>query len=231
VNDTRAFIRPSNINDASMQWLWGGKNNTESPLHPVYKTGGILFPYTPTISSGGGSANYDDFHATHSNYRQPVYSNSEVNDINIMAEFTAGGEEDARYMISVLWFCSLATKSSFGAAAAPDSPEYMVWDGSDVVPLEKTAGLPPPVLKFSYMGTHMYNDVPVVMASYSYDFPNTLDYVSVAVNPEKPMEKTQVPTLMTMNITLKPYYNPRVLQQRFTLQEFANGDLTKPRYL
>lgn len=226
--DTRAYLRVQNVESENMYWLYSCREKPYSPLYPVMKVGGILFPYTPTLTGVGGSADYEDFHAVHSNYRQPVYMKSQVNDINLNAEFTASTDFEARYMLSVLWFCSAITKSSFGERSSPDFPTSYDGDGASI---RQTAGMPPPVLKFSYMGTHMYNDVPVVLTSYTYDFPNTVDYVTVAVNPEKPEEKTQVPTLMTLSLTLKPYYNPRELQRKFSLQDFANGDLTNPRYL
>jgi len=209
-----------------MQWIWGARNNPQSPLYPVLRVGGILFPYTPLITAAGGSANYEDFHAVHSNYKQPVYMNSEVNDISLSAKFTASTDFEARYMLSVLWFCSVITKSSFGEKASPDFTHYD-YDGFQLR-LEKTAGLPPPVMKFSYMGKYMYNDVPVVVTSYSYDFQDDLDYVTIT---DTMGEKTQVPTMMTLSLSLKPYYNPREMQENFSLQQFANGDLTKPRYL
>ena len=193
-----------------------GKNINSNVMQPLYDTNGLLFPYTPTIMQFGGTANYNTLSLTHTNYEQPTYTNSTVRDISLTAKFTAQTQYEAKYVLAMLKFMSRITKMTFGERDSTDF--YPDTDGY--------AGLPPPILLFSYLGTHMFNDVPVVATSYSLDLSEEVDYVPVTNKPY-PEEVSYVPTELTLNLELKPYYNTKDLRSNFKLSDFASGDMIR----
>jgi hypothetical protein len=200
-----------------------GENERYNVMQPLHDTNGLLFPYTPSIMQFGGNANYDEFKMTHTNYSQPVYKNSEIRDIALSAKFTAQTQYEARYVLAMLKMMSNVTKMTFGER-----------DSKDFYPdASGQAGLPPPILLFNYMGTHMFYDVPVVVTSYSVDLSDDVDYVSVYIGGKGSVysdEVTHVPAELTLNLELKPYYNPKKLRQNFKLSQLANGDLVRGKF-
>ncbi len=216
MTDFRAYLKPKPDSQSAIERAIGIKTG-DNLMRPLHDTGGLLFPYTPSILQYGGNANYDDFHMTHSNYRQPAYKNSEIRDIALTAKFTAQTEYEARYVLAMMKMLSNVTKMNFGEKDSPDFNE----------PTNNTtlsAGMPPPVLLFNYLGTHMFNDVPVVVSSYGFDLPDHVDYVKVTTYGD---EITYVPTELTLTLELKPYYNPAALRKNFKLSDFANGNMVR----
>jgi hypothetical protein len=172
-------------------------------LRPLWETNGILFPYTPTITFGA-IANYNNFHFTHSNYQYHNFQNSAPSEISLTATFTAQTNDEGRYMLAVLTFLRYATMMEFGVQR-PD-----------------VAGTPPPVLKFNYLGGHMFNNVPVIVNNFSYTLEDGVDYVPVRLGDGV---DTSVPTKITMLITLLVQQSPRNVRENFNLDEFKQGRL------
>jgi hypothetical protein len=204
----KLLVRLDNKAESS---ILGGKSDKTNLLNILWEYNGILFPYTPIISQYGGSANYTEFQMTHSNYKQPVYTNSEVRPIAISAKFTAQNTKEAKYMLAVFKFLATVTKMNFGEREPA-----------------KSRGLPPPILLFSYMGQHMFNEVPVVVTSYGIDLPDTVDYVTV--NDAAGLPSTQVPCETTVTIELMPYFNPYAVRRNFKLSDFSSGSLLSGNY-
>lgn len=145
--------------------ILGRKEDCDSNiLHPLIETRGIAFPYTPDVTFGA-SANYSSWHFTHSNYQQYQYTNSQPSEIQVTATFTAQTNEEARYMIAALTFLRASTMMDFGNAAV----------------LRDKAGTPPPVLRFNYLGQHMFKNIPVVVQNFSYILERDVDYVEVTL--------------------------------------------------
>ncbi len=142
----------------------GAADVCDNLLQPLHATKGIVFPYTPQIMFGG-SANYGNFHFTHSNYPYYQYQNSRPSEIQVTGIFTAQTNEEARYMLAVLKFLRGSTMIEFGTKAAQQGK----------------AGTPPPVLRFNYMGAHMFNNIPVVVTTFNYIIEDTIDYVEVTL--------------------------------------------------
>jgi len=173
-------------------------------LRPLLDTNGIVFPYTPTVNVSY-SANYGGAHPMHSNYAQHSYANSDVSAINVVGQFSANNTAEANYVLAVLTMIKSSTKSFFGQDA--------------------NRGTPPPVLRFSYNGPFMFNSVPVVVQNSTMDFEGTVDYIETnIVGGNGASNKTLVPTLMTINMTLLPIVS-RTQQQSFGLQRYARGEL------
>ncbi len=130
-------------------------------LAPLAATDGVIFPYTPSISTTY-SANYEQYDLVHSNYRGVYYKNSRVGDINIRGTFTAQDTAEANYLLAVIHFFRSATKMFYGQDAE--------------------RGTPPPVCLLNGLGSYQFSDHPVVISSFNYTTPTDVDYIR-AVDP------------------------------------------------
>ena len=92
---------------------------------------------------------------------------------------------------------------------------------------KETAGAPPPVLLFEYLGDHGFNKVPVIVGNYSMSYPNDVDYVPVAVGDTT----TFVPTMVNVVVTLLPQYTPSKVRRRYDVNAIANGEAYKDGFI
>lgn len=201
-------------------------------LHPLRATKGIIFPYTPDINFGG-VANYTNFHFTHSNYQQWQFQNSAPSEFQITGQFTAQTNEEGRYMLAVFKFLRASTMLEFGTQAAS----------------RKVAGTPPPVLRFNYMGQHMFNNVPVVLQNFNYLLERDVDYVEIKLPGRSTNittevvdsvfgsviqargNQTYVPTRVNITIMLGVQPNPLDVRDNFDLDKFKKGDLINKGFI
>jgi len=197
-NDTRVRI---SLSPNSGPLFYKDPNN--KILNPLLETGGVLFPYTPTINVAH-SANYAGMQPSHSNFIQHSYGSSSTDSITVVGQFTANTADEARYMLAVLHFMRSIHKMFFGQDAL--------------------RGTPPPVLRLSGYGPFQFNSVPVVLQAFSHDFEGATDYIEVplAAAPDA-ATKTMVPTLMNINFSLLPIYSRNQIGN-FSLESFARGD-------
>jgi hypothetical protein len=221
--DQRARLQPKNINEAGSIL---GPNDSSNLLYPLWSTNGVLFPYTPDVSTGA-VAEYDSIPYVHSNYIFNSYIRSYPKSINVKAEFTAQSNDEALYLLAVIHFFRSVTKNYFG-----------------VNPYNK-AGTPPPVLQFNYLGEHQFNNVPVVVKTFDYSYPNNIDYVPVNTTGQARFSEnirvslpaansggyTWVPTKMDINVELETQYIPIKLRNDFNLDEFRSGKLIKSGFI
>lgn len=169
-------------------------------LEPLRNTGGIIFPYNPTINATH-TAEYDAQGLTHTNYQQFSYSRSSADQLQVVGEFTAETQEEGRYLLACIHFLKSATKMFYG--------------------LDDNRGTPPPVLRFSAYGEQMYNSLPVVVTTSTFDFPNNVDYIAVEL-PGGGI--TDVPTQMQLNMSLTVIHS-RTRTLEFSLKDYAQGRL------
>ena len=220
-------------------------------LQPLKVTNGVIFPYTPYISTAY-KANYSSYDLTHSNYRGYFYQNSYVDVINMTATFTAQSTSDAAYVLAVIHFFRSVTKMFYGQDAK--------------------RGSPPPLVFLSGLGDYQFNNHPSLVQQFNYTLPPDVDYISSgspnnlglnlqplqnlysttlnAVAPTvtrlanaflppgaqnalpAPLQSllsnpTYVPTKMDMTLTLLPVQSRQQVSQQFSLKNFANGQLLK----
>lgn len=226
-------------------------------LAPLTATNGVIFPYTPNISTTY-SANYDKYDLIHSNYRGLFYKSSSVGDLQIRGTFTAQDTREAAYMLAVIHFFRSVTKMFYGQDAE--------------------RGTPPPLVYLSGYGDQQFSSHPCVVGSFNYSLPNEVDYIrtngpnnfgpnmsnrqtptasspgganfagairlaNALLNkgaiPQLPAanalrsavnntnECTYVPTKMEIDITLIPVQTRSQVSKQFSLKEFANGNLLK----
>ena len=220
-------------------------------LQPLKVTNGVIFPYTPAISTAY-KANYSSYDLTHSNYRGYFYQNSYVDVINLTATFTAQSTSDAAYVLAVIHFFRSVTKMFYGQ--------------------EAQRGSPPPLVFLSGLGDYQFNNHPCLVQQFNYTLPPDVDYISSGApnNPGlnlQPLQNlysttlnavaptvtrlanaflppgaqnalpaplqsllsnpTYVPTKMDMTLTLLPVQSRQQVSQQFSLKNFANGQLLK----
>jgi len=130
-------------------------------LAPLKASDGVIFPYTPSITTSY-NANYDTTDLTHSNYRGQFYKNSNTGDISLNGTFTAQDTMEAEYMLAVIHFFRSVTKMFYGQDAE--------------------RGAPPPLVYLSGFGPYQFNGHPCVVKSFNYALPTDVDYVRVQPN-------------------------------------------------
>lgn len=221
--DYRARLQPKDINQAEFIL---GPRSAENILFPLYSTRGVLFPYTPSVTTGS-AADYDQTSFIHSNYPYNAYVKSYPKPITITAEFTAQTNDEALYLLAVLHFFRSVTKSYFG-----------------VTPYNR-AGTPPPVLLFNYLGEFQFNNVPILVKSVDYTLEANIDYVPVNTQLKQNYSNnigvslpctssggfTYVPTHLTMTVETETQYIPVDLRDNFNLDQFRSGKLIGRGYI
>lgn len=220
-------------------------------LAPLKITNGVIFPYTPQISTAY-KANYNAYDLTHSNYRGYFYQNSYTDQITLNATFTAQSTADASYVLAVIHFFRSVTKMFYGQDAQ--------------------RGSPPPLVFLSGLGDYQFNNHPCLVSQFNYTLPPEVDYISSgapnnmglnlqplqnlysttlnAISPTvtrlaaaflppgaqnalpAPLQSllnnpTYVPSKLDISLTLLPVQSRSQVSQQFSLKNFANGQLLK----
>ena len=162
------------------------------------KLSGIIFPYTPTISSEW-KADYTDLKPTHSNYAVNSYKNSSIGDIAVQGKFTVQNDKDALVYLATVHLLRSLTKMRWGGKIGdPDS------------------GAPPPICRFDAYGAFQYKNVPVVITSFKNDMPADVDFYAYnrdgkSINSE--YGPAFIPVSSTIAVTLRPMYSRQEMQQ------------------
>ncbi len=220
-------------------------------LQPLKNTNGVIFPYTPSITTAY-KANYSDYNLTHSNYRGYFYQNSYTDQVNLTATFTAQSTADAAYVLAVIHFFRSVTKMFYGQDAQ--------------------RGSPPPLVYLSGLGDYQFNNHPCLVSQFNYVLPADVDYISSgspnnlglnlqplqnlysttlnAVAPTAtrlaaaflppgaqnalpaPLQAllsnpSYVPSKIDIQLTLLPVQSRSQVSKQFSLKGFANGNLLK----
>lgn len=176
-------------------------------FEPLVGTGGMVFPYLPSITMSS-TANYDSTAPAHSNYPILSYKNSQVDDIQIQGAFTVQSQDEALYWLATMHFLRTITKSYFGQGP--------------------NLGNPPPICTLNGYGDFVYKNVSVVVKSFNITLGQDCDYISVQVNAGRSTKAGQnvsyVPTMSSISVTVAPVYS-RGKMKNFNLTEFAKGTL------
>lgn len=226
---------------------------SQGPLSALAESSGVVFPFTPEISITH-SASYGKLTPTHSNYPSYFFSNSEIGTINITADFTAQTEDQARYVLGMIWFFRSATKMFYGGP---------------------NAGNPPPIVYIDGYGDYYLPHVSCVVNNFTHSMPSNIDYIECTVQPglatntlvsgdilpqnlqavqtglgtstssitnqlgallQSPGETRQVrstgkrariPTKSSITVSLQPVYSRNNISNKFTWEDFSKGALLK----
>lgn len=226
------------------EYLYAGPN--PGILLPLKQTGGVIFPYTPSISVNY-AANYAASDPVHSNYKIYQYTSSSVDNIQISCVFTAQDTADANYLLAVIHFFRSVTKMFYGQDQNPIN------------------GTPPPLCYLTGMGSFQFDRHPLAITSFNYSLPTDVDYIQtgnaaslagvnrqqtgndavtrynqslidVGGNPPPPawrntptgaVEPTYVPTKISLSISAVPVVSRNDISNRFSLNEYGAGNLLR----
>jgi len=176
-------------------------------LQPLANTGGIVFPYLPTINIAHSAA-YQPIDTTHTNYPFYAYKSSQIDEIQITGKFTVADATEARYWIAVMHFLRTVTKMYFGQGP--------------------NLGNPPPICKLDGYGDFVYNSVSVVVKSFSINLPNDVDYITTQLSTTSGGQSSSninyVPSVSEITVTLLPVFSRDKIKS-FNLDAFSKGQL------
>lgn len=172
-------------------------------LAPLSETGGLAWPYTPTIIIGH-TANYNSLDPVHTNYPFQAYQNSQTDDITINGDFTVQSQEDARYWIAAVHYLRSVTKMFYGEGSTP-------------------LGNPPVIVKLNGYGDYVFKNVPVVITNFTVDMQGDVDYVATSIGGGGDGSSyAWAPTQSIISVTVRPTYS-RDSVSKFSLNNFVNG--------
>ena len=133
---------------------------TSPVLAPLTQAGGLVFPYTPSITINS-SAKYSPIQTTHTNYTFQAYQNSDPGSIHIDAPMYVEDANQALYWIAMVHYLRSLTK---------------MFTGSDA-----KAGNPPPIIYLNGYGNYVFKNIPVVVTKMSITLDSASDYIGCNV--------------------------------------------------
>jgi hypothetical protein len=193
------------ITEESMKQVLGANDPTSNLLAVLYTFKGIMFPFTPTINVSQ-AVNWDPIALSQTNWDVNAYQKTPSVNISIAGTFTAQNPREGEYLMAVIHFLRVVTKSYFG------------------IKDQDKAGIPPPVLYLNGYGDAMFNYLPCVVKSTSYSFDESTDtnyFVSRSGN------SAMLPAKLVINMELGVQINPDKQRTEFSLDEFRTGNLLK----
>ena len=180
------------------------------PANIIQKNGGILFPYTPTISVDN-QASYNSQSPLHSNFPLYFYKNSSVGPIQVTAKFTVQNEFEGAVLLGVIHLLRGLVKMKFGN--------------------DHDAGSPPPVCRFDAYGDYMMHNVPVSIASWRHELPDGVDYIAVGRQGSPPTYgHSMVPVMSSISLTLNVMYSRREMASH-SVDNWMTGSLRGRGYI
>jgi len=111
--DYRVKIQPIGEDNKSMEMILG-QDISSNILRPLWKTRGLMFPYTPMIQVQHASINYGQYDLAHTNYDYFAYQRTSSPTATVTGVFGAHTQEEAEYMMAAIHFLRVVTKSNFG---------------------------------------------------------------------------------------------------------------------
>ena len=226
-------------------------------LAPLAVTDGVIFPYTPNITTSY-IARYAEQDLPHSNYRGYFYSGSYPEGITVQSVFTAQDTAEANYLLAVIHFFRSVTKMFYGQD-------------------DSFRGAPPPLVFLQGFGAYQYSRHPCVVTRFNVNLPADVDYIRADVQPitglniqqqRRPggvppqslptnvftgaiarlrnagatkgaifrpaaaetlgtLAPTYVPTKMDITVELLPMQTRQQVSQGFTMRDYATGNLLR----
>lgn len=164
----------------------------------------LNFPYTPTIQLQQ-EVQWSALDLIHTNYQPNAFAKRSNPQITVSAPFTCHTTTAANYALGALTMMRVISSMRFGTQ-------------------DPYRGVVPPILLFSAYGSQVFQDVPVILKSFSTDFPNDVDYVKAG-------DDSQLPASFTLNLTLEYQVNIKKVRDEYTLADLASGKLIGQGYI
>lgn len=129
-------------------------------LSPLQETNyGMVWPYTPNINYTH-DIDYQSMQMVHSIQDFHMYSKTPAVPLSVDGTFTVQNQKEGRYALACIHFLRTMAKMNFGEK-------------------DPRAGTPPPILLFNAYGPFVFKDLPVIVKSFTVNFPDEVDYVLV----------------------------------------------------
>jgi len=220
--DYRVKIQPIGEDNKSMEMILG-PDLSSNFLRPLWKTRGLMFPYTPMIQVQHASINYGQYDLAHTNYDYFAYQRTSSPTATVTGVFGAHTQEEAEYMMAAIHFLRVVTKSNFGLQ-------------------DDNRGTPPPKLAFSAYGDTMFNRTPVYIRTVAFGLDQDVDYVPVrtkyitdtqfASDPvlDEMLANSYVPLVLNIFVDIMVAPNPSKIRDEFDLEKFRTGKLLDKGY-
>jgi hypothetical protein len=198
---TITFKAFENMTDA------GGRMNANSDPRSTTKgtKNTITWPSTPKISQTI-EVNYSTWELQHTNYQPSAFGNRSTPTVTISGQWFSRDEEEAKRTLNAIHLLRSATSMYYGR----NDPKK---------------GTPPPIGRLNAFG--LYNNTPVVVKTFQYDFPNDVDYISTDMF----NGKQAIPVLFEMSVSLIIQVNIIEAVKEYTLGKFVSGDVLGRGYV
>lgn len=183
-------------------------------LAPLKQTSGFIFPIQPQIALGY-EASYQETTLTHSNFPYYNYQNSKLTPIQITGDFPIRTTFDANYVMAGIHFLRTCTR---------------MFNGQDGV----YAGAPPMVLRLNGLGFSGYDNLPVVITSFTATYTDSVDFISFkpfggyAGNANKPgeideNEVARLPVVVQISLQLNPVFSRKFITNSYSTLNYSKG--------
>ena len=133
---------------------------TSPVLKPLKDAGGLIFPYTPSITIAS-AATYTAVNTVHTNYTFRAFQTSDPGAITITAPMNVEDPTQGLYWIAAVHYLRSLTK---------------MFTGND-----PKAGNPPPVVMLNGYGNYVFKNVPCVVTAFNSTLDDKCDYIGVPV--------------------------------------------------
>jgi len=133
---------------------------TSPVLKPLQDAGGLIFPYTPSITIAS-AATYTSIDTVHTNYAFRAFQTSDPGAITITAPMNVEDPTQGLYWIAAVHYLRSLTK---------------MFTGND-----PKAGNPPPVVMLNGYGNFVFKNVPCVVTNFQSTLDDKCDYIGVPV--------------------------------------------------
>ena len=200
---TIRFKAFENMTDAS------GRMNANSDARSLTKgtKNVMIWPSTPKISQSI-EVNYSTWELQHTNYQPSAFGSRSTPVITISGQWFSRNVEEATKTLEAIHLMRSATSMYYGR----EDPKK---------------GTPPPIGRLNAHG--LYNNTPVVVKTFQYDYPNDVDYIKVDMFGEG--NSQSVPVLFEMTVALIVQVNMVETVKNYTLSKFVSGDLLGDGYV
>lgn len=238
--DRRVRLRPK---DGAANYIYGdygtGSDAQPSLLTMLRATNGLVWNYTPIITEQR-TVNYETEQPVHTNSGYNAYKSTGNTLISIQGSFYSNTPMEALYTLACMHFIRSVSLMDFGRLAADSqNPNYAV------------VGAPPPILLLSGYGRYIYNDIPVILKSYSFNYGDDVQYIQVPIDSssstysysdsatraffetirttgsQNAQNAVWVPQKMSIAIQLEEQPTPNYMSSTFNLNAFKRGDLMR----
>lgn len=164
----------------------------------------IVFKVSPNIDESR-SANYEHLQPAHHPGTIQIYKSTDSRQFNVSAKFISRTSAEASENLTNINLLRSWVMPYYGQGTAASHPYEF--------------GGPPDVLHFSVYGEQNIRNIPVVVTSYHWVYPDTVDYIPS-------LDGTPFPTIFEITISLVESFSPEEFT-KFDIAAYKKGDLAK----